>query len=112
MLATTTLRSAMAISVDVHLLSGRKASLEVDADASVESLNRCAQSALNAGKGRLLNSSGEVLDGASSIKRARLHHGDVLILHVKQVALAATKRWLVVECRIARHSLQSRAMDL
>ena len=30
----------MSISVDVHLLSGKRASLEVEADASVESLKR------------------------------------------------------------------------
>ncbi|OLP80286.1 E3 ubiquitin-protein ligase HERC2 [Symbiodinium microadriaticum] len=70
----------------------RKASLEVDVDESVASLARCAQSALEARTGRLLNSCGEVLDGASSIKRARLQNGDVLTLQVKQVALAATKR--------------------
>ena len=66
MLATTTLGSAMSISVEVHLLSGKKASLEVDTGESVEFLERCARSALSASKGRLLNSSGQVLDGASS----------------------------------------------
>ena len=53
----------MSISVEVHLLRGKKASLEVDTGESVEFLERCA---LNASKGRLLNSSGQVLDGASS----------------------------------------------
>ena len=36
----------MSISVDVHLLSGKRASVEVEADASVESLKQRAQSAL------------------------------------------------------------------
>ena len=36
----------MSISVDVHLLSGKSASLDVEADASVESLKQRAQSAL------------------------------------------------------------------
>ena len=36
----------MSISVDVHLLSGKRASVEVEADASVESLKHRAQSAL------------------------------------------------------------------
>ena len=81
----------MSISVDVHLLSGKTETLEVDVDDSVESLRRRAQSALKAGNGRLLNSSGEVLDGASTIEEARLQNGDVLTLHMKQVALVAAK---------------------
>ncbi|CAE7939984.1 unnamed protein product [Symbiodinium sp. KB8] len=74
----------MSISVDVHLLSGKSASLEVEADVSVESLKQRAQSALGAGRGRLLNSSGEVLDGAQSVAEAKLMSGDVLTVHVKQ----------------------------
>ncbi|CAE7837843.1 ilvG [Symbiodinium sp. CCMP2592] len=41
---------------DAHLLSGKSVSLEVEADASIESLKQCAQSALAVGRGRLLNS--------------------------------------------------------
>ncbi|OLP78416.1 putative E3 ubiquitin-protein ligase HERC2 [Symbiodinium microadriaticum] len=80
----------MSISVDVHLLSGKRASLDVEADASVESLTQRAQLALGTGKGRLLNAAGEVLDRAATIHEARLQSGDVLTLHVKQVQLAAT----------------------
>ena len=83
----------MSISVDVHLLSGKSATLKVETDASVESLKRLAQSALEAGTGRLLRSSGEVLDGASSIQEAGLRDGDLLTLHMKQVALAGAKRY-------------------
>ena len=82
----------MSISLDVHLLSGKSASLIVETDASVESLKRLAQSALEAGKGRLLRSSGEVLDGASSVQEAGPRDGDVLTLHMKQVAAAGAKR--------------------
>ena len=78
----------------VHLLSGKSATLKVETDASVESLKRLAQSALEAGgTGRLLRSSGEVLDGASSIQEAGLRDGDLLTLHMKQVALAGAKRY-------------------
>ena len=46
------------------MLSGKRAALEVEAEASVESLKRRAPSALAvAGSVRLLDSSGEVLDG-------------------------------------------------
>ena len=83
----------MSVFVNVHLLSGKLASMEVKADASVESLKHRAQSALVVpGRGRLLNSSGEVLDGAQTITEARLMSGDVLTLHVNQVQLKATRR--------------------
>ena len=82
----------MPVSLDVHLLSGKRVSLEVEEDASVESLKQRAQSSLEIGKGRLLNSSGEVLEGAATIKKARLQSGDVLTLHVKQVQLVATNK--------------------
>ncbi|OLP96705.1 hypothetical protein AK812_SmicGene20996 [Symbiodinium microadriaticum] len=91
--STATLRVIMSISVDVHLLSGKRASVEVDADASVESLKRRAQSALVVPSGgRLLNSSGEVLDSALTITEAKLVSGDVLTLHVNQVQLKPTMR--------------------
>ena len=80
----------MSISLDVHLLSGKSASLEVEADASLESLKQCAQSALGAGKGRLLNASGEVLDAASTVTEAKCKSGDVLTLHVNPVQLRTT----------------------
>ena len=66
----------MPISVDVHLLRGKATSLEVEADESVATLTERAWGALGVGKGRLLNSSGEVLDSGSTIKRARLQNGD------------------------------------
>ena len=81
----------MSISVDVHLLSGKRVSLEVEADASVESLKQRAQRALATGRGRLLNSSGVVLDERNTIMQAKLKSGDELTLHVKQVQLIATK---------------------
>ena len=82
----------MSISVDVYLLSGKCASMEVEADASVESLKQRAQSALVTGRGRLLNSSGEVLDGTKTIAETGLKGGDVLTLHLSQVQLQGTRR--------------------
>ena len=67
----------MSISVDVCLMSGKRASLEVEADASIDALKQRAQFALGTGRGRLLNSSGEVLDGASTMEEAQLRSGDV-----------------------------------
>ena len=66
----------MSISVDVHLLSGKRAAVAVEADASVESLKRRAQSALEVpSRSRLLNSYGEVLDGAQTVTEAELRSG-------------------------------------
>eukprot|EP00439_Symbiodinium_sp_Y106_P005667 s4028_g1.t1 len=90
--AAATLRRIMSISVDVHLLSGKSASLEVEPDASIESLKQRAQRALAKDRGRLLNSSGEVLDAATTIVEAGLQSGDVLTLQVNQAQLKATKR--------------------
>ena len=85
----------MSICIDVHLLSGKHASVEVETDASVESLKRRAQSALVVpSRGRLLNSSGEVLDGAQTVTEAKLTSGDVLTLHVNQVQLKAAQNRL------------------
>ena len=83
----------MAISVDVHLLSGKRASFEVEAYASVEPLKYRAQSALMLPDGgRLLNSFGEVLNGADTVAEAKLMSGDALTLHLnRQVQLQATK---------------------
>ena len=83
----------MPISVDVHLLSGKSASLEVELDASIESLKQRAQSALVVKhRGRLLTSSGEVLDTATTIIEAGLQSGDVLTLHANRVQIQATRR--------------------
>ncbi|OLP83005.1 putative E3 ubiquitin-protein ligase HERC2 [Symbiodinium microadriaticum] len=71
---------------------GQRFPLKAVADASVESLNQRAQRALATGKGRLVNSAGEVLDGAATIKKARLQNGDDLTLHVNQIQIAATKK--------------------
>ena len=84
--------SDVSILVDVHLLSGNRVSLEVKANASVESLRQRAQSALITSRGRLLNSSGEVLDGTKAVAETRLKSGDVLTLHVSQVQLQAPRR--------------------
>ena len=66
--------------------------VEVETDASVESLKTRAQSALVVpNRGRLLNSSGEVLDGEQTVTEAKLRSGDVLTLHVNQVQLKAAK---------------------
>ena len=78
---------AMAIVVDVTLLSGQRVSLEADLTASVQSLAERAQRALGVGRGRLLSSSGRVLDGDQKLGAAKLQAGDCLTLQVGTVRL-------------------------
>ena len=81
----------MAISVDVHLLSGKRVSLETQEDASVEELNQRAQAALAVGKGRLLSADGHALDAAQTVKLARLRNGDALCLQIRLPQVAASR---------------------
>ena len=80
----------MSVTVSVGLLSGRTVTLQAEPDVSVRSLKKRAQSALEVGGGRLLEPSGNVLDDAATIKKARLQHGDVLTLHISRVQIAVS----------------------
>ena len=71
--------------MEIGLLSGKSVFLEAAPDETVETLKRRAQAALDVGEqGRLLHSSGEILDGSESIcqsfKKARMEEGDSLTL--------------------------------
>ncbi|CAE7775016.1 unnamed protein product [Symbiodinium sp. KB8] len=61
---------------EVSLMSGKTVSLQAHSDESVESLRARAQKALGAGRGRLLDSTGRVLDGGAPLKRARLQNAE------------------------------------
>ena len=79
----------MSLTLEVSLISGKTASLETHQDESVESLTMRAQRALGAGKGRLLTSTGRVLDGETPLKRARMQNKP-LTFHVRRVDIQAT----------------------
>ena len=66
-------------------------SLETHGDELVESVRVRAQRALGAGKGRLLDCTGSVLDGGAPLKKARLQYAEPLTLHVRRVDPG---RWL------------------
>ena len=70
-------------------MSGKTVSLETHGDESVESLRMRAQRALGAGKGRLLTSTGRILDGETTLNMARLENLP-LTLHVRKVDIQAT----------------------
>ena len=92
----------MSISVDIGLLSGKTNTLEVNLDEPVETLQRRAQMALGVGSGRLLNSSGSILNVCVPIRTAMVQHGGSLTLHVisgvqVQVTENALPRFLVTD---------------
>ena len=80
----------MSIAVEIGLLSGRRASVQAGLEESVETLKERAQIALGLGKGRLLDSSGNVLDVCAPIKKARVRNGDSLTFHVSNVQIQAS----------------------
>ena len=83
------LRGKMSITVDVGLLSGKTATVKAGLDEEVGALKRRAQIALGIGRGRLVGSSGSVLDACAPIKHARLQDGDILTLHINRVQVQA-----------------------
>ena len=82
----------MSVMVEVGLLSGKAITLEAHQDEQVEALALRAQIALGVGKGRLLDSSGNVLDACATIKDARVQSSDFLTLHRTQVQVQASDR--------------------
>ncbi|CAE7290395.1 unnamed protein product, partial [Symbiodinium sp. KB8] len=79
----------MSITVEVGLVSGKTTAVKADLDEEVGTLKRRAQMALGVGAGRLVGSSGSVLDACAPIKRARLQNGDLLTLHINRVQVQA-----------------------
>ena len=61
----------MSISVEVSLLSGKTATVEAGQDETVETLTQRAQIALGVGRGRLLDSSGVILDNWAETTSSR-----------------------------------------
>ena len=81
----------MALVLDVSLLSGRKVCLESDMNDSVASLKERAQEALGVGKGRLLNSCGDVRDVNATLEAVGLQSGDHLTLHIGKLQIRGGK---------------------
>ena len=81
----------MSIAVEVGLLSGKTATVQAGRDETVQTLSRRAQIALGAGNGRLVDSSGVVLDGSQAIANTGIQNGSSLTLHVNGVKVQATR---------------------
>ena len=80
----------MAISVEVGLLSGKTATVQVTLSDTVQTLKRRAEISLGVGRGRLLDSSGSALDTRAEIMKSSLQTGDSLTLQLRQVHACAT----------------------
>ena len=59
----------MSMNVEVALLSGKTATVTIGVAESVETLTCRAQTALGVGRGRLLDSAGNVLDVSARINK-------------------------------------------
>ena len=81
----------MSIEVTVGLLSGKTATVTADLDEEVATLKRRAETALGVGRGRLVGSSGTVLDANAPIKHTSLQDGDFLTLHINRVQVQASR---------------------
>ena len=80
----------MSLNVEVGLLSGKTATLNAGLDETVAPLKRRAETALGIGRGRLLDSSGSLLDLQAPIKKARVQDGDRIPLHRSPVQVQAS----------------------
>ena len=80
----------MAVAVEIRLLSGRTAAVKASVDEEVGTLRLQAQRALGVGKGRLMDSSGAVLDVSAAIKDSGVRNGDSLTLHINRAQASAT----------------------
>ena len=83
----------MSIDLEVGLLSGRTTTVRTSLEETAGVLKRRAELALGVlgvGKGRLLDSSGCVMDVCAPIKKARVQNGDTItLLHVNRLQIQA-----------------------
>ena len=72
----------MSVTVEVALLSGKTATVQVGLEEKVEALRLRAQTTLGVGHGRLVNSFGSILDESVPIKLFCVQDGDALTLQM------------------------------
>ena len=77
----------MSITLRVGLLSGRTVQIETGLDVDVGKFKRRAQSALSVRRGRLVHSTGLVLDEAKTIGDSELCNDDFLNLHIQPTTI-------------------------
>ena len=82
----------MSVTVEVRLLSGKRAQVSASLDEQLEQLKRRAQIALRVGKGRLVDLSGIVLDMRAQIEDVNVKDGDSLTLHLTRAQVCGNGR--------------------
>ena len=82
----------MSITVEIGLLSGKRVRVDADMNEEVGTMKRRAQIALGVGRGRLVCSSGSVLDACAPMRHTRLQNDDFLTLHINRVQVEACCR--------------------
>ena len=70
------------------LFSGKRVFLEAALNEPLESLKKRAQKTLGVGRGRLLDASGSIRDGASTLAAAGSREGDCLTLQIGDVQVS------------------------
>ena len=80
----------MSIVVEVAVLSGKTAAVEVGLEETVGTLAFRASAALGIGRGQLVNASGSALTCCCRIKDAPIQDGELLTMHVNRVQACAT----------------------
>ena len=75
----------LSVTVTVGLISDKTVTVEAGLDEDVKIVKRRAQTALGVGQGRLLDSSGKVLDDGVPFKKAREQTADSFTLHTSRV---------------------------
>ena len=81
----------MSVTVEVRLLSGKRAQVSGSLDEQLEQLKRRAQIALRVGNGRLVDLSGIVLDMRAQIEDVNVKDGDSL-LHITRAQVCGNGR--------------------
>ncbi|CAE7935471.1 unnamed protein product [Symbiodinium sp. KB8] len=91
----------MAIAVNVRLLSGKTVALQTEPGEEVRTLELRAQTALGVGQGtgRLVDSSGNILDVKPPVKRTKLENGDSLTLCILYQVQIAASAWAFAAIR-------------
>ena len=92
----------MSVAVEVGLLSGKAVAAQVGSDAEVEALRLQAQTALGVGHGRLVDSSGSILDDSAPIEQSGVQDGDRPTLHMNSDSVQVQASDLAFACHSGR----------
>ena len=90
----------MSVTMEVRLLSGRAALIEAGLDEELDALILRAQTVLGVRKGRLVDSSGQILDACALVRDTPLQNGDSLTLHISPVQVCRAKHAFAADASV------------